>query len=386
MMINKPTMKTKLKFICALAFILCLASCKIARFGYYQKSNITDHKIFPNREIAAPAETFEFHRRDRNIEVDSFTLTIPQKKDREPEKVRISFEDYLIDNKTVAFLIIRNDTILYENYFKKYDEESIVNSFSMAKSFVSALIGCAIEDGYIESTSQPITDYLPELEDNGFDQITIDHLLDMRSGIKFNESYLNPFGEVASFYYGRNLRKQISKLELEITPGTTTNYRSVDTQLLGLLLERALKTMTVTEYLEERIWQPLGMEYDASWSIDKKKDGLEKTFCCLNARARDFAKFGRLYLNQGNWDGRQIVPESWVAESTSIDSTKGEDSYYNNQWWIYEDGIYAAEGHLGQLISVHPENDMIFVRLGSKWGKTSSWTKVFALLEDKLNE
>lgn len=368
------------------ALLLSLTSCKLARFAFYQKSNITDHNIFPSREIKTTDDKFEFFTRAQNIKIDSITLTINKKGKDDKKKIRLTFEDYLIQNNTVAFLIIRNDTILYENYFDDYNEESIVNSFSMAKSFVSAMIGCAIEEGHIESTQQPVTDFIPELKENGFDKVTIDHLLDMRSGIKFDENYVNPFGEVASFYYGTNLRKQILRLQLEKTPGTVTNYRSVDTQLLGLLLERALKTKNISEYLEEKIWQPLGMEYDATWSVDRKKDGLEKAFCCLNARARDFAKFGRLYLNKGDWNGTQIVPENWVIESTKNDTTKGEDSYYNNQWWISKNGVYAAEGHLGQLISVHPSNNMVFVRLGSKWGETSDWTSIFRLLEEKLGE
>jgi len=376
--------KFNLRVLLFLLIFTSLTSCKLARFAYYQKSNITDYKIFPSREIRNADEKFKFYERDTNLEIDSITITI-RNKGKVPVKQRSSFEDYLTQNNTVAFLVIRNDSILYENYFDDYEEKSIVNSFSMAKSFVSALIGCALEDGYIKSTSQSITDYLPELRENGLEVITIDDLLDMRSGIKFNESYINPFGEVASFYYGTNLRKQISKLKLEKAPNTETNYRSVDTQLLGLILERALKTMTVSAYLEEKIWQPLGMEYNATWSLDREKEGLEKAFCCLNARARDFAKFGRLYLHKGNWNGQQIVSESWVTESTKIDTTNGEDWYYNNQWWIYENEVFAAEGHLGQIISVHPNSNMIFVRLGSKWGKTSNWTSIFNLLEKRLN-
>lgn len=376
--------KINVVYLILFTLLFVFSSCKLTRFAVYNTSNITDYKIFPNREISSSDEKFEFINRDSNIEFDSLTVTTNSDSKNKKKQIRQSFEDYLSANKTVAFLIIRNDSIIYENYFNDYNEASIVNSFSMAKSFLSALLGIAIEEGYIESTQQAITDYLPELKENGFDQITIDHLLDMRSGIKFSESYINPFGEVASFYYGTNLRKQISKLKLEITPGMVTNYRSVDTQLLGLLIERALKTRTLSQYLEEKIWQPLGMEYDATWSLDQKKNGLEKAYCCLNARARDFAKFGRLYLNKGNWNGVQIVPESWVEESTKIDTTKDDDWYYNNQWWIYENEVFAAEGHLGQFISVHPQSNMIFVRLGSNWGKTSAWTSVFKQLETKL--
>ncbi len=358
-----------------LIFLLAfsLSSCKIGRFVFYNKANITDYKVFPSRPIETGDSNFSFPKVDNRLPFDSLTITA------KGEKKRQKFEDYLIDNETVAFLIIQNDTLIYENYFNGYDETSIVNSFSMAKSVTSMLIGCALEEGLIESTEDPITKYLPELKDNGFESITIEHLLDMRSGIKFKEEYLNPFGHVATFYYGTNLRKAIGRLKLEHKPGKILSYRSVDTQLLGLLLERVLNGRTITSYLEEKIWQPLGMEYPASWSLDRKKNGLEKTFCCLNARARDFAKLGRLYLNEGNWNGRQVVPAHWVRESVQDTS-----SSYNNQWWLNKNGVFAAEGILGQFISVHPKKNLVIVRLGKKYGKIGAWEKIFKLIEEKI--
>lgn len=358
--------------------LLLASSCRVGRFVVYNTANITDYKKFPSRTIQNGGEIFTFEKVPNKLPIDSLTVTKKEKKTRQ------SFEDYLIDNGTVAFLVIRNDTILYEQYFNDYNQASIVNSFSMAKSVTSMLIGCAIDDGLIESTQQAITDYLPELKENGFDVITIEHLLDMSSGIKFNEGYVNPFGHVAGFYYGTNLRKQASNLKLEQTPGTT-NYRSCDTQFLGLILERVLKEKTISEYLEEKIWLPLGMEYPASWSLDRKKDGIEKTFCCLNARARDFAKLGRLYLNHGEWEGKQIVSKDWVLTSTQEDPSTNQD-WYNNQWWLQDDGAYEAQGILGQFISVHPQSNMIMVRLGKRYGKTGRWSKIFKLIESQLNK
>ncbi|RRN76259.1 class C beta-lactamase-related serine hydrolase, partial [Pseudoxanthomonas sp. SGD-10] len=276
---------------------LQLTSCKVGRFVYYNFANITDYKIFPAREIENTSQKFHF-----NIANGT----------KSPEKVNIengeiNFDDYLQQNKTVAFLIIKNDSIQYEKYFNQYDEESIVASFSMAKSVTSMLIGCAIDDGLIKSVDEPVTKYIPELEKNGFGKVSIEHLLQMTSGLKFNEGYTNPFGDVATFYYGTNLRKAISKMKLKEEPGTHFEYLSGNTQLLGLVLERALKDKTISQYLEEKIWKPLEMEYPASWSMDRKKNGIEKTFCCLNARARDFAKLGRLYLHKGNWNGKQLI-------------------------------------------------------------------------------
>ncbi len=338
-----------------------LISCQVGRFVFYNFADIKDHKKFQSRPLTADTSPFHFQ---------------PTNKGKFPKHLNdIPFDKYLEENKTVAFLIIKNDTIQYEKYFKGYDKESIVPSFSMAKSVTSILIGCAIDEGLIKSVDEPITNYIPELKKNGFDKVTIKHLLQMTSGIKFNESYVNPFGDAASFYYGLNLRKEIRKMKLKTEPGKKFEYMSGNTQLLGLVLERSLKEKTITSYLQEKIWTPLEMEYDASWSIDRKKNGLEKTFCCLNARARDFAKIGRLYMNKGIWNGKQIVSQKWVEESTKLDTSEGSASFYQYQWWLptpNED--FMAEGILGQFVYVNPAKDLIIVRLGKNEGKANWWT------------
>ncbi len=340
---------------------ILLTSCQLGRFVFYNFADIKDHKKFQSRPLTAATSPFNFQ--------------ITNKGKFPKELNNIPFDKYLEDNKTVAFLIIKNDTIQYEKYFKGYDKESIVPSFSMAKSVTSILIGCAIDEGLIKSVDEPITSYIPELKKNGLDKVTIKHLLQMTSGIKFNESYVNPFGDAASFYYGLNLRKEIGKMKLKTEPGKKFEYVSGNTQLLGLVLERSLKDKTITSYLQEKIWTPLEMEYDASWSIDRKKNGLEKTFCCLNARARDFAKIGRLYKNKGNWNGKQIVSQKWVEESTKLDTSEGSANFYQYQWWLptpNED--FMAEGILGQFIYVNPKKDLIIVRLGKNEGKADWWT------------
>ena len=352
--------------------ILFLSSCKVGRFVIYNFADIKDHKKFPAREIEKPEESFTFAKLD--------TLKPPRQITIKGDS--LEWREFLKDQKTVAFLIIRNDTIIAEDYLYDYDEASIVPSFSMAKSFVSALIGCAIEDGYIKSVDEPVTKYIPELKDEGFDEVTIEHLLQMTSGLDFNESYVNPFGDAATYYYGRNLPKAIKRSKLEVPPGERFQYVSGDTQFLTYILDQALGEKSVSTYLEEKIWKPLGMEYDASWSLDRK-NGLEKGFCCLNARARDYAKFGRLYLNKGNWNGKQIVPEEWVAQSTRVDTSNGSAKYYQYQWWLpSEKGDFNAEGILGQYIYVNPAKNFIAVRLGKKYGDLN-WANFMALLAEK---
>lgn len=347
--------------IIIVSFLFLMTSCQLGRFVFYNFADINDHKKFQSRQLKADSLKFNFY----------FT-----NKGEFPKELNdIPFDKYLENNKTVAFLIIRNDTIQYEKYFKGYDKENIVPSFSMAKSVTSILIGCAIDQGLIKSVDEPITNFIPEIKKNGFEKVTIKHLLQMTSGIKFNESYVNPFGDAASFYYGLNLRKEIGKMKLKSEPGKKFEYVSGNTQLLGLVLERSLQGKTITSYLQEKLWTPLGMEYDATWSIDRKKNGLEKTFCCLNARARDFAKIGRLYKNKGNWNGKQIVSQKWVEESTKLDTTDGSVNFYQYQWWLptpNED--FMAEGILGQFVYVNPSKDLIIVRLGKNEGKADWWT------------
>lgn len=363
MMKRSPLLRNLLFMI----FLSLLSSCKIGRFVIYNFADIKDYKKFPSRPLTSGPTKFNFSSTENGKFPDS--LNAGGKK--------VSFPDFLDDHKTVAFLIIRNDTIQYEKYFAGYTKESIVPSFSMAKSITSILIGCAIDDGLIKSVDEPITNYIPELSKNGFEKVTIKHVLQMTSALDFNESYFNPFGHAASFYYGRNLRRATAKLKLKGAPGKSFEYVSGNTQLLGLILERSLKGKTVTQYFQEKLWTPLEMEYDGSWSIDKKNDGLEKTFCCVNARARDFAKIGRLYLNKGNWNGKQIVSQSWVEQSTKVDTTDGSADYYQYQWWLpSNNGDFMAEGILGQFVYVDPAKNLIIVRMG-KTHSNVEWSDLF---------
>jgi CubicO group peptidase (beta-lactamase class C family) len=350
--------------------LMVLSSCKLGRFVVYNFADIKDYKKFPSRPLVSNETKFKFYATKNGKYPDTLKMG----------NDRVSFDRMLEDNRTVAFLIIKNDTIQYENYFKGYDQASIIPSFSMAKSVTSILIGCAINDGLIKSVEEPITNYIPELKKKGFEKVSIKHVLQMTSALKFSESYINPFGQAASFYYGRNLKREVAKLKLKGAPGQTFEYVSGNTQLLGLILERALKDKTVTQYFQEKLWTPLEMEYDGSWSIDKKKEGTEKTFCCINARARDFAKIGRLYLNKGTWNGKQIVPEKWVEESTKIDTSNGGVDYYKYQWWLPSTaGDFMAEGILGQYIYVDPSRNLVIVRMGKNYGRVN-WSDLFRLL------
>ena len=375
----------------AIALVLILGSCHVGRFFVYNFSDIHDYKKFPSRPLAASPEPFYFKPKTNQ------NLVLKPKGKNNKEYI---FEDVLHKNNTVSFLVIRNDSIIYDWTRNNYDSASIIPSFSMAKSFVSALIGVAIGEGLIKNTNEPITRYL-DLPKPGFEKITIQHLLDMQSGIRFIENYYNPFGDVAKFYYGRHLRKYVRHLRIAKPPGTGFEYLSLNTELLAMIIEK-VSGKTCTDYLQEKLWTPLGMQFSASWSIDSKKGNMEKAFCCINARTIDFAKFGRLYLQKGQWNGQQLVPRQWV-ETSAYDFSDRNDFLYTNQWWHsrlyytladtakitsdfkiayykgHKDKPYViapaqdffAQGHLGQFIYVYPKSNIVIVRLGKNEGKVN---------------
>ncbi|HHG85984.1 MAG TPA: class C beta-lactamase-related serine hydrolase [Bacteroidetes bacterium] len=362
--------------IISIALLLSLSSCTIGRMVVYQFSDIKDYKKFPKRELKAAANPFIFPKGDQ----DAFA-----KKDIRVEhgQRREFLDSLLLGSKTVAFLVIQRDSIVYERYFQKYEEADPVASFSMAKSYTSALVGIALAEGHIKSVDDFLVDYVPELKEKGLGDIRIRHLLQMTTGVHHAESYFNPFAGVARLYYGRHLRKQVLHLQQEFEAGLYFKYKSINTQLLAEVLVRATGR-TLTDYMQEKIWGPIGMEHPASWSIDQKRNGMEKAFCCINATARDFAKFGRLYLQKGNWNGQQLIPESWVEASTKVNAQDGASNRYQYQWWIPSKlGDFSAQGHLGQFIYVNPMKDLIIVRLGKKYGGVQ-WMKTFREIAAQL--
>ena len=288
-----------------------------------------------------------------------------------------SYGDYLDSSGTTAFLVVRDDELLYERYFKGYDESSIHTSFSMAKSFASALVGIAIEEGHIERVDEPITNYIPELreKDERFESITIRHLLTMSSGIRYEEGGDWPWSEDADdtkTYYATDLRKLALSCWIEGEPGEYFEYNNYNPLLVGLILERATE-MPVAHYLQEKLWKPMGMEADGSWSLDSTSSGFEKMESGVNARARDFARFGMLFAKQGNWEGKQLISQGWIDESTRVDTSTDPSQNYQYFWWVNmpdgETSHFSARGKYGQYIYVAPEKDLVIVRLGKEEGE-----------------
>ncbi|MBD2769896.1 serine hydrolase [Hymenobacter sp. BT664] len=330
--------------------------------------DLTNYKQFPLRNLKAAPTPFVFSRNTDNQD-NLLNTQIPV------NGANVRVEDYLRSTATIAFLVIKNDKIIVEKYYpnegNNYEASSVGTSFSVAKSWVSALIGIAIGEGKIKSVDEPITNYLPELRNGkGFELITIKHLLNMTSGIRFDETF-NITSDLGRLYTTSDILAFVRGLDVETAPGQQLNYQSINTQLLGIILTRATQT-SVTQYLQDKIWTPLGMEFDASWSLDRV-GGMEKAMCCLNARARDYAKFGRLFLHRGSWQGQQIVPASWVAASSRPDpaNTYPYSFLYNYQWWFPKTAAddpttdFTADGSLGQFIYISPSKNIVIVKLSN---------------------
>jgi CubicO group peptidase (beta-lactamase class C family) len=274
--------------------------------------------------------------------------------------------------KTVSYLVARDSQLLFEAYWDGYGPESLSNSFSMAKSIVSLLIGCAIDDGFIKSLDQPVADFIPEFKNDERSKITIRHLLLMSSGLSWDEAYASLFSITTQAYYGKDVRSLAVNQSVITEPGKAYNYLSGDTQLLSLIVAKATGK-TLSEYASERIWKRIGAEHDAIWSLDKE-GGYEKAYCCFNSNARDFARFGILMLNNGKWGNDQVISEEYVNASLApatflTDPELGgkPNERYGYQWWITKHKGYDikfARGIKGQYIFIIPELRLVAVRLG----------------------
>jgi CubicO group peptidase (beta-lactamase class C family) len=295
---------------------------------------------------------------------------------------------------TVALLVARRGQLIHERYFNGYGPDSLATSFSMAKSVVSVLLGIAIDEGRIAGVDEPVTRFLPELRDNDprFERITLRHLLAMRSGIAFDEGYRTPFTDASYFYLDRDLKAQVARLRIESEPNQAYAYKSGDTQLLAMALERAVG-QPLARYAEHKLWQPMGAQFDASWSLDRAARGQARAFCCLNGRAVDFLRFGQMVLEGGQINGRRIVSAAWLQQSTAAASGlpgatdaarrnlehagKPHAAFYAWQWrrrpvpdlMPQQPGsMVYAQGLHGQILLIDPGSQTVVLRLGQRSG------------------
>jgi CubicO group peptidase (beta-lactamase class C family) len=366
------------------------SSCWLIRAYRLRNMNLTDYKKLPSVKIEKSDHPFQF---------------IDGRFQKQYDGLKRYLDSSLSTTHTAAFLVIRNDSIIYENYFDGFTKDDILPSNSVSKSFTGTLVRIANNEGKIKSLLDPMTNYIPELlkRDSNFKKITVQHLLDMRSGFDFNEGRYDLKDDAIRYGLRRNMKKYLLKIKIAEPPGRF-RYQSANTQFLGWIIERATGKK-LSSYLEEKIWKPMGMEQGASWNVDSKKRKMEFASAGLNAIPRDFAKLGQLYLNQGKWMNQQIVDEEWVNTISSFDTMNKYDGY-KNQWWSrmrfqnFDDTLqtisfsnktpnrvsagnpansdrstsrraaFSAIGFLNQYIYVNPRKNIVIVRIGKRWANS----------------
>ncbi|AVR44896.1 serine hydrolase [Christiangramia fulva] len=353
-------MKKFLRFFLYFIAFLLLVSLLLYAFGYayifkgirttyftgHKTAFIDDYTYFDNHVIAN-ADTIQEWPTAKGYNQIEATKTL---------------DSLNAELETVAFLIIKNDSIWFEKYFDDYGKFSRTNSFSMAKSITVALMFKAIQEGYLRNINQPVADFYPQFDE----RLTIGDLASMSSGLNWNESYFNPFGSTARAYFSKNIEKGILNLEVVKEPGEDFEYLSGNTELLGMIIRKATGK-SLSQYLSESFWKPMGMNDEGLWQIDSRENGMEKAYCCIASNARNFAKFGRLFKHYGEWNGKHLLDSSFVA--TAIHPRFEDTPYYGYGFWLSDyknKDIFYMRGVLGQYVIVIPEDDLIIVRLGKE--------------------
>jgi CubicO group peptidase (beta-lactamase class C family) len=360
---------------------------RAARWG---PETVGDHLKFPTRALHASGKPYHFAREHGD--------------DALPGRIAAAFgvdalEPFLEATGTHGFIVIVDDTIRYEGYFNGADRETLDTVFSVTKSFTSALVGAALADGLVRDVDDPVTRYLPELgaRDGRFARITLRHLLTMSSGIRYVDVPFLNGDNVKVHFYPDVRRLTLTETAVTEAPGARFVYSDYGPLLLGLVLER-VTGRSVSDYLQTRLWTPIGMEYAGAWTVDREGAGLEKLDGGLAARAIDLAKLGRLYLNEGRWGEHQVLPAQWVADSTQEHRAVGYEefypaqplfasrqAYYGYMWWgqrrAADDADFYASGYLGQYVYVSPRARMIIVRTGERTGVAPlRWIEAFSTL------
>jgi CubicO group peptidase (beta-lactamase class C family) len=289
-------------------------------------------------------------------------------------------------NGTIAYVIIKNDSVWFENYYEGFNENSQTNSFSMAKSYVSGLLGKAIEEGYIKNLNQPVSDFLPSFSSGLASKMTVGHLSSMASGTTWDEKYYSPLSIVTRAYFDDNLEKVMLGLQTQTEPGKRFKYSSGDTQMLAMVIEKATGKK-LYNYLTESFWKPLGCENPTLWQVDSKSHDLVKAYCCIASNAKDFARFGKLYKDHGKWQGKQLLDSTFVAKS--LKPVYPDGSMYGYGWWLKSIGdkhFFMMRGHLGQYVIVEPQDNIIIVRLGHSKGKNNQVGKFTTDIDTYIQE
>ena len=358
--------------ILVIAAALSLDSCIAYRAVRFGSPGIDDYRTFPQDTIHRGEQEFRFAETPHTERLFD-TL----KAFKAYGEMRTASEALALEQKKLScgVLLIRNDSIIYEYYQGKIQRDHVSTVFSISKSLTSLLCGIAVDEGYIKSVNDPVTDYLPELReaDPHFARLTIQHLLDMRAGLNFKEKYsFNPFSGMAKLHYGRNMLRQMRHLKFKEEPGTSFYYSSMATAILGIVIERATGR-SYADYMTEKVWKPLGMENNALMGVNAVRKRYPRAYGGISATARDLAKVGRLYMHRGDFDGRQIVDAAWVDTTLSAErahkNTRSKDRGYSYSWWhdkLREECFFQMVGMLGQVVMIDPSRNVILVVLTNR--------------------
>lgn len=341
------------------ALLSGLQACTLTNTIVHNFADLDDHRIFANREVAGPAGPSPL----RGLPQEPWFLSDLEVPDETGTAFKL--DAYLARTRTAAFVVLHEDRVVMERYRRGFDRQSLLNSFSIAKAVMSTLVGIALTEGRIASLDTTVASICPEFKGKPYGAATVRQLLTMTTGIADAPSLLPGRAEL---YYGDDLRGQAMNAQAPAHNGHAWRYSETDVQVLGFVLERAVG-MPVSAYLAARLWQPLGMESKALWALDRE-GGSEKAFCCLSARARDFARFGQLMRDGGRWHGRQLVPAAWAARSV-LPAVEALDRHtHQHLWWVpHADaglpgsrGDFYAYGHNGQYLYVNPAARLVIVK------------------------
>ena len=292
-----------------------------------------------------------------------------------PLKIDMDVDAYMQEHRVAALVILQGGKLRQERYGLGFDGDGRWTSFSVAKSFTSTLVGAALKDGHIKSMNDKVSDYLPDLKGSAYDDVSVRQLLTMTSGVRWNEDYADPNSDVARFNNHKPepgveaLVSYMRKLPRAAPAGTRWLYSTSETNLIGLVLEAAIQK-PLTQYLQEKIWQPAGMEQQATWLLSKT--GKEISGCCVQAAPRDYARLGQFILEGAKVNGQSILPDGWLEEATHKQADIGAPGRgYGYQWWTYDSGAFAARGIFGQGIFIDPKRQLVIASNGN-WHKAGS--------------
>jgi CubicO group peptidase (beta-lactamase class C family) len=292
-----------------------------------------------------------------------------------PLKLAADVDAYMAGQRSAALLIVHDGKLRLERYGLGFDAHGRWTTFSVAKSITSTLVGAAIRDGLIRSMDDKVSDYIPEMKGSAYDDVSVRQLLTMTSGVRWTEDYADPGSDVARFNNHKPeegvdaLVSYMRRLPREAPAGTRWHYSTGETNLVGVVLNRATKKPLAT-YLSEKIWVPAGMEQQATWILNRT--GNEISGCCIQAASRDFARFGLFVLNGARVGGQSIVPDGWLADATTTRADIGRPGRgYGYLWWTYADGSFAARGIFGQGLFIDPKRKIV-IASNADWGGGAS--------------